>query len=102
MTVLRTTATQLFTESLSVLLAREVGDLNNAAELSKVLKCLVTIESAQYGLEDPACRLSARSSRCGYLGIMKYNVEIPNDLFVLSNIERRIRLEHKGGPAEGE
>ena len=40
------------------------------------IECLITTESAQYGLEDPSCRLSARSSRCGYPSIMKCGVDI--------------------------
>ena len=46
-----------------MLLAGEVGDLNIAADLLKELKCLITTESAQYGLEDPSCRPSARSQQ---------------------------------------
>ena len=69
-------AVQLFTESLSSLLAREVGDPNTAAELFNKLKCLVTLESTQYGMEDPSCRPSPRSSRCGYSDIMKCDVDI--------------------------
>ena len=34
------------------------------------------------GLEDPSCRPSARSSRCGYPSIMKCDVYIREDLYV--------------------
>ena len=42
---------------------------------------MITIESTQYGLEDPSCRPSARSSTCGRPSIMKCNVEIFRDLY---------------------
>ena len=63
---LRTAAVQLFAESSSILLAMEVGDLNTVV----------------FGLEDPSCRPSAPSSRCGYPSIMKCDVDIRKDLFV--------------------
>ena len=62
---LRTAAVQLFAESSSILLAREVGDLNTLV----------------FGLEDPSCRPTAPSSRCGYPSIMKGDVDIRKDLF---------------------
>ena len=75
-TALRVATEQKFTESLSVLLNREVGDLNAVAEPSKELKCLITIDFTQYGLEDPSWRPSAHSSRCGSPSIMKCDVDI--------------------------
>ena len=39
------------------------------------------LKEKQYGLEDPSCRPSARSSSCGYPSIMKCDVDIRKDLF---------------------
>ena len=76
---LRIATVQLFTESLSILLAREVGDLSTVAELFKESTRLITIESTQYELEDPSCRPSAHSSRRGSPSIMKCNLDFCKD-----------------------
>ena len=64
-TVLRMATVQMYTKSLSILLSREVGDVNTVAELFKELKDLITTESIQSGLEDPSCRSSVHSSGSG-------------------------------------
>ena len=87
-TVLRTVKVQLFTECLSILLAREVGDLDTKTEIFKEPKCSTTIESTQSRVVDPSCRLPALSSRCGFPCVTKCDVDIRRDLYakvVLSN-----------------
>ena len=86
---LLTAAVQVFTESLSFLLAREVGDLNIAANLFKELKCWIKIQYTQHGLEDPSCRPPARSSSRGYPSITERDVDTRKGLyskFVLSDV----------------
>ena len=73
--------TALRTATVHLLLAREVRDLNTAADLFKELKRLITIESTLYGLEDRSCHPSARSSCCGCPGFIKCDVDIRKDLY---------------------
>ena len=90
-------AVQMFAKSLSILLAREYGDLSTAAEFVKELKCWIKIESARYGLEDPSCRPSARSSRCGYPSIMKSDVHIRKDLYAKVVLSDGVAMFHEIG-----
>ena len=71
---------QLLSESFSVL-TRKDDVSNTEMEPIKRLKCLITTESTQYGLEDPSCRPSARSSCCGYPSVVKCDVDIRKDLY---------------------
>ena len=113
-------ALELFTESLSILLDRESGELNTVAEPPQGIKMFD--HGGKYPVWiDPSCRLSAHSSRCGSPSIMKCDVDIGKVLYAklsggiavfhgigeqiflfFSNCERRSQPGHKVGSAEGE
>ena len=59
----------------------EGGVSNTAAEVIEILKGLTTTESAQCGLEDLPCHLSARFGRCRHSSITECAADIRKCLY---------------------